>query len=126
MHAETRTHKVRQAAKLCLDAVQRISCASYVWAADMISAPWTGVVLSPLKRCRHNAFIFSPLVHERDQGCHLMVRMHSTDTAGLSRVHGGRGRGNDRVCVSCRSVRMFGHAFVFVAHYVAIHCSGVL
>ena len=58
-----------------------------------------------------------------------MVRMHSTDTAGLSRVHGGRGRGNDGVCVcacvSCRSVQMFGHAFVFVSHHVAIHCSGV-
>lgn len=33
---------------------------NYVWAANMNSAPWTRVDLSPLKRCCHNAFIFSP------------------------------------------------------------------
>lgn len=31
----------------------------------MISAPRTGVVLSPLKRCCHSAFIFSPCWRER-------------------------------------------------------------
>lgn len=65
-----------------MERAHEISYAIYVWAADMISAPWTGVVLSPLKRCCHNAFIFSP-PGEREQGCHLMVRMYSKDTAGL-------------------------------------------
>lgn len=51
--------------KLCMERAQRISHAINVWAADMISAPWTGVVLSPLKRCCHSAFIFSPCWWER-------------------------------------------------------------
>lgn len=48
-----------------MERAHEISYAIYVWAADMISAPWTGVVLSPLKRYCHNAFIFSPSWRER-------------------------------------------------------------
>lgn len=57
----------------------------------MNSAPWTGVVLSPLKRRCHNAFVFFPPVGERERGCHLMVRMHSSGTAVLG---GGWGKGS--------------------------------
>lgn len=106
MHAETRTHKVRRAAKLKFGGcawkghTEIFSHAIFVWATNMNSAPWTGVDLSPLKRCCHNAFVFFPLLvreRERERGCHLMVRMHSSDTAGLC---GGWGKG-EVGCVAC-------------------------
>lgn len=109
-------------------------------AADTNPALRTEVVLSPLKRCCHNAFVSEPTpsatathplspAGEREHACHLMVGMYNGDTAGQCGclcMHvcvcvwwgdGVRERRRWRVCssacASCRSVWMFGHAFVF-------------
>lgn len=93
MHADrgrTRLHGPRSARLRSNRAKgkRKISHSIYVWAADTISAQWTGVVLSPLKRCCHNAFVLfppppPPPAGEGEQERHLMARMHSGDTAGL-------------------------------------------
>lgn len=63
---QTGTYKVAQAARpppfkvYSRKGQKKNSHSIYVWAADTISALWTGVVLSPLKRCCHNAFVFFP------------------------------------------------------------------
>ncbi len=90
-----------------------------VWAANMNSAPQTGVDLSPLKRCCHNAFIFSPCWWEREHGRHLMARMHSSDTAGLC---GGWGKGA-RPCCMCVIVQKCVNVYV---RFVLVHIRGVM
>lgn len=117
-----------------MEKAQGISHAIYDWAADMIPALWTGVVLSPLKRCCHNAFIFHPPpspAGEREHACHLMVRMYNGDTAGPCAV----GEGEETVlayvqeCVRIvqKCVNVWSRVCVcaYLSHHVAMHHAGV-
>lgn len=108
-----------------MERAPRISHAIYVWAADMISAPRTGVVVSPLKRCCHNAFISPPPAGERVHGRHLMVRM-DRDTAGpMWRMRGSIGV---CVCASRKCVNVWSCVSVgaYFSHHVAVHHPGVI
>lgn len=127
---QTGTYKVAQAARpppfkvYSRKGQKKNSHSIYVWAADTISALWTGVVLSPLKRCCHNAFVFFPplpppapfllLVRESRDATWRRECTAGTQLGCVVVGYGGGGGGQGKPCWCAKNVLIPGQVSALV------------